>query len=44
VLATQGSSKKSDAAKVISKALSYNDLDAIMQQLPAGTFHLHAVR
>ena len=36
----QGASKKSDAAKFISKVIGFNDLDTIMQQLPAGTFSL----
>lgn len=33
-----GDEKKSDAAKAIGAYLSYNDLDHIMQQLPAGSF------
>ncbi|MDE1869941.1 MAG: DUF814 domain-containing protein [Candidatus Micrarchaeota archaeon] len=33
-----GKAKKSDAAKLISKRLGYEDLDYIMQQLPAGEF------
>ncbi len=36
----QGREKKSDAAKAIAKGLGYSDLDGIMQQLPAGTFHV----
>ncbi|MDE1870570.1 MAG: hypothetical protein KGH71_06415, partial [Candidatus Micrarchaeota archaeon] len=35
---TTGNTKKSDAAKFIAKRLSYEDLDYIMQQLPAGEF------
>ncbi len=34
----QGNMKKSDAAKKISKALEFTELDTIMQQLPAGEF------
>ncbi|MCL5430377.1 MAG: DUF814 domain-containing protein [Candidatus Marsarchaeota archaeon] len=33
-----GKIKKSDAAKEISKKLGYENLDSIMQQLPAGSF------
>ncbi|MCW6159705.1 MAG: NFACT RNA binding domain-containing protein [Candidatus Micrarchaeales archaeon] len=33
-----GKEKKSDAAKKIAKALEYDDIDVIMQQLPAGSF------
>ena len=33
-----GKSKKSDAAKQVAKRLEYDDLDYIMQQLPAGEF------
>ncbi len=40
VLITPGNVKKSDAAKFISKVLDYNDLDKIMQALPAGMFSL----
>lgn len=35
-----GSVKKSDAAKMIAKRLGYQDIDYIMQQLPAGPFDL----
>ncbi|MDE1850612.1 MAG: DUF814 domain-containing protein [Candidatus Micrarchaeota archaeon] len=35
---TTGNTKKSDAAKFIAKKLNYEDLDYIMQQLPAGEF------
>lgn len=35
---TLGSMKKSDAAKMIGKKLGYDDIDYIMQQLPAGEF------
>ncbi|MDE1870094.1 MAG: DUF814 domain-containing protein [Candidatus Micrarchaeota archaeon] len=35
---TLGSMKKSDAAKMIGKKLAYEDIDYIMQQLPAGEF------
>ncbi len=35
---SQGQKKKSDAAKYIEHALGYEDLDYIMQQLPAGGF------
>ncbi len=37
---TQGKEKKSDAAKMVAKVLSYDDLDSIMQQLPTGSFHI----
>lgn len=40
VLATQGREKKSDAAKAVASALGYGNLDAVMQQLPAGSFHI----
>lgn len=33
-----GKEKKSDAAKKIASALDYEDIDTIMQQLPAGSF------
>ncbi len=33
-----GNTKKSDAAKYIAKRLAYNDIDYIMQHLPAGSF------
>ncbi len=38
VTVEQGNMKKSDAAKAIAKRLDYQDVDYIMQQLPAGTF------
>ncbi len=34
----QGNKQKSDAAKEIAKRLGYQDIDYIMQQMPAGTF------
>jgi predicted ribosome quality control (RQC) complex YloA/Tae2 family protein len=37
---TQGKEKKSDAAKMVSKVLAYDDLDSIMQQLPTGAFRI----
>ncbi len=37
-----GKDKKSDAAKYVSKLLSYDDLDYIMQQLPPGSFKVSA--
>jgi predicted ribosome quality control (RQC) complex YloA/Tae2 family protein len=37
---TQGNDKKSDAAKKIAKALGCEDLDRIMMELPAGSFHV----
>ncbi|MEM0154321.1 MAG: NFACT RNA binding domain-containing protein [Methanothrix sp.] len=41
VLISQGKEKKSDAAKKIAHALGdYDDLDYIMQQLPAGPFDI----
>jgi len=33
-----GNTKKSDAAKIIAKRLGFEDIDYIMQQLPAGSF------
>ena len=36
----QGSMKKSDAAKKVSKLLDFQDVDTIMQQLPAGEFRI----
>ena len=39
---TTGSKKKSDAAKLIAKTLRYEDLDYVMQQLPAGEFQIKA--
>lgn len=38
MIISEGSDKKSDAAKKIAKYLDYKDLDTIVQQLPAGTF------
>ena len=35
-----GTRKKSDAAKIISKHLNFDDLDTIVQQLPAGLFRV----
>lgn len=35
-----GRDKKSDVAKRISRALDYDDIDTIMQQLPAGNFKI----
>ncbi len=35
---TQGKDKKSEAAKKIAKQLNFEDLDTIIQQLPAGAF------
>mgnify|MGYP000066584454 CR=1 FL=1 len=40
VLVKQGKSKKSDVAKTIVKFLNYNNIDEVMQMLPAGTFYL----
>ncbi|MCL5405084.1 MAG: NFACT RNA binding domain-containing protein [Candidatus Marsarchaeota archaeon] len=37
---SQGQKKKSDAAKELAKRLGYDDLDYIMQQLPAGSFSI----
>ncbi len=37
---SQGEDKKSDAAKKIARILEYDDLDGIMQQLPAGEFYV----
>ncbi|MGI0141374.1 MAG: NFACT RNA binding domain-containing protein [Candidatus Micrarchaeales archaeon] len=37
---TIGNAKKSDAAKLIAKKLDYEDIDYIMQQLPAGEFKI----
>lgn len=37
---TQGDDKKSDAAKKISRGLQYEDIDRIMMELPAGSFHI----
>lgn len=38
-----GSSKKSDAAKYIAKALGYDDVDYVMRHLPAGLFSANSV-
>ena len=35
-----GNTKKSDAAKLIAKRLGYEDIDYIMQHLPAGSFSI----
>ncbi len=40
---SEGKSKKSDAAKGVSKMLNYPDIDYIMQQLPTGYFSLKHV-
>jgi predicted ribosome quality control (RQC) complex YloA/Tae2 family protein len=40
ILLKPGKVKKSDAAKTLSRKLDYNDLDYIMQHLPAGSFSL----
>ncbi len=40
VLIKQGRSKKSDVAKTIAKFLNYDNIDEVMQMLPAGTFYL----
>lgn len=40
---TQGKEKKSDAAKSIAKLLGYNDIDAIMRELPSGNFKVQKV-
>lgn len=37
---TLGDAKKSDAAKLISKRLGYDDIDYVMQQLPTGGFKI----
>ncbi|MGI0100564.1 MAG: NFACT RNA binding domain-containing protein [Candidatus Micrarchaeaceae archaeon] len=37
---SQGNHKKSDAAKSIGVKLLYNDIDAVMRQLPAGGFRI----
>ena len=39
-----GTKKKSDAAKMIAKHLNFEDLDTIMQQLPAGLFRVQLSR
>ncbi len=38
-----GNTKKSDAAKFIAKKLGYNDIDYVMQHLPAGSFSIKEV-
>ena len=43
-LVTQGKDKKSDAAKKIAAALDFYDINTIMQQLPAGTFHINTIK
>lgn len=40
---TIGRDKKSDAAKKIAKIIGHADIDEIMQQLPAGAFHVKAI-
>jgi predicted ribosome quality control (RQC) complex YloA/Tae2 family protein len=40
VVVSQGSAKKSDAAKQIAKAIGFDDIDFIMQLLPTGTFKI----
>ncbi len=40
VFLKEGKAKKSDAAKVVANVLSYDNVDEIMQQLPAGTFQV----
>ncbi len=40
VSATQGRKKKSDTAKETAAWLEYDNIDAVMQQLPAGSFHI----
>ncbi len=42
VAVKEGKEKKSDAAKKIARALGLDNVDAIMQQLPAGTFSISA--
>lgn len=41
---SQGKDKKSDAAKRVARITGYDDLDAIMQQLPAGEFDVKAAQ
>ncbi len=41
-IVTQGPVKKSDAAKQVARRLDFNDIDFIMQLLPAGTFKIDA--
>ncbi len=42
VAISQGNAKKSDAAKMVGKALNYPDIDYIMRNLPAGDFSVKA--
>jgi predicted ribosome quality control (RQC) complex YloA/Tae2 family protein len=43
VIISEGRLQKSDAAKKISHYLEYDNIDMIMQQLPAGTFNIEEV-
>ncbi|MGC8651922.1 MAG: NFACT RNA binding domain-containing protein [Candidatus Micrarchaeia archaeon] len=43
-LIKEGTAKKSDAAKALAKAIGYDDIDAIMRSLPAGSFNVTAFR
>lgn len=40
VLVKQGDDKKSDAAKKVARGLKFEDLDRVMMELPAGSFHV----
>ena len=40
ILLKPGNVKKSDAAKMLSRKLNFNDIDYIMQHLPAGSFSI----
>ncbi|MEM0086990.1 MAG: NFACT RNA binding domain-containing protein [Candidatus Micrarchaeaceae archaeon] len=40
IILRPGRTKKSDAAKMIAKALGFNDIDYVMRQLPAGSFDI----
>ena len=40
---TPGKTKKSEAAGKLSRLLSYEDIDYIMQHLPPGEFHLESL-
>ncbi len=40
ILLKPGNSKKSDTAKTLSRKLGFNDIDYIMQHLPAGSFSI----
>ena len=40
ILLKPGKSKKSDTAKILSRKLNFNDIDYIMQHLPAGSFSM----